>query len=52
MALLSICYFDFVLVVDIELGRTWPPKGIQRINPFRVPLLNTLILLSSGVLIT
>jgi cytochrome c oxidase subunit 3 len=46
------CYFDFVLVVDIELGRTWPPKGIQRINPFRVPLLNTLILLSSGVLIT
>ena len=46
------CYFDFVLVVDIELGNVWPPKGIQRINPFRVPLLNTLILLSSGVLIT
>lgn len=46
------CYFDFVLVVDIELGRVWPPKGVQRINPFRVPLLNTLILLSSGVLIT
>lgn len=46
------CYFDFVLVVDFELGSTWPPKGIQRINPFRVPLLNTLILLSSGVLIT
>ena len=45
------CYFDFVLVVDIELGRVWPPKGIQRINPFRIPLLNTLILLSSGVLI-
>lgn len=45
-------YFDFVLVVDLELGRTWPPKGIQSINPFRVPLLNTLILLSSGVLIT
>ena len=32
-------YFDFVLVVDLEIGRTWPPKGIQRINPFRVPLL-------------
>lgn len=46
------CYFDFVLVVDLEIGRVWPPKGIQRINPFRVPLLNTLILLSSGVLIT
>lgn len=46
------CYFDFVLVVDCEIGRVWPPKGIQRINPFRVPLLNTIILLSSGVLIT
>lgn len=46
------CYFDFVLVVDFELGRVWPPKGIQSINPFRVPLLNTIILLSSGVTIT
>ena len=46
------CYFDFVLVVDFELGGVWPPKGIQRINPFRIPLLNTLILLSSGVVIT
>lgn len=46
------CYFDFVLAIDFELGRVWPPKGIQSINPFRVPLLNTMILLSSGVLIT
>jgi len=46
------CYFDFVLVVDFELGRVRPPKGIQSINPFRIPLLNTLVLLSSGVLIT
>jgi len=46
------CYFDFVLVVDMELGRVWPPVGIERINPFSIPLLNTLILLSSGVLIT
>lgn len=46
------CYFDFVLVVDFELGGVWPPKGIQRINPFRIPLLNTIILLSSGVLVT
>lgn len=46
------CYFDFVLAVDVEIGRVWPPKGVQRINPFRVPLLNTLILLSSGVTIT
>ncbi len=46
------CYFDFVLVVDVELGNSWPPIGVERINPFRIPLLNTLILLSSGVLIT
>uniref|UniRef100_A0AAU8L225 Cytochrome c oxidase subunit 3 n=1 Tax=Bryozoa sp. TaxID=2813608 RepID=A0AAU8L225_9BILA len=36
----------------IEMGSCWPPKGINIINPFEVPLLNTLILLSSGITLT
>ena len=34
------------------IGCIWPPKNIKLLNPLSVPLLNTLILLSSGILLT
>jgi cytochrome c oxidase subunit 3 len=33
-------------------GGTWPPKGIEAIDPWHFPLFNTLILLTSGTTIT
>lgn len=35
-----------------DLGGQWPPAGIIPLNPIEVPLLNTSVLLASGVSIT
>nr|ACJ69630.1 cytochrome c oxidase subunit III [Enicospilus sp. MD-2008] len=45
-------FFHMSLSPSIEIGSKWPPKMIKIFDPYSIPLLNTIVLLSSGISIT
>ena len=45
-------FFHGTLVPSTNIGWAWPPSQIVSLDPWSLPLLNTIILVSSGVSIT
>lgn len=45
-------FFHSSLAPTMEIGGVWPPYGIEPISAWGIPLLNTLLLLTSGAAVT
>lgn len=45
-------YFHFILNPPLECGTIWPPIGIVPFDPYGIPIVNSFILITSGMTIT
>jgi cytochrome c oxidase subunit III len=45
-------YFNASIFPTEVIGGVWPPEGVETFNPWDIPLINTIILLTSGVTCT
>ncbi len=45
-------FFNASLFPTEAMGNVWPPEGIETFDPWHLPLINTLILLTSGATVT
>jgi cytochrome c oxidase subunit 3 len=45
-------FFHSSLAPAVDIGSVWPPKGINAVNPWAIPLLGSCVLLASGFVLT